>query len=373
MAPAGLLGVCGLLCAWAAAVAGHPCSLDLQGWANCNGKNLLYAPSSLPRNITGLDLSFNSLVMPRHGTLLMYFPSLHSLNLSGNALLTLSPAVFSNLGALRLLDVSSCSITHLHTDTFKGLESLHTLLLRNNSLQELEVPFFLPLRGLLHLDLRSNALLSMDALTLQLMEAVPEIQLDGNPWVCDCAAHHLQQWLKHRQAMQVTCASPPELWGQDIAALDSQDLGCQKKQRFPRDVSPGQLTTATHNDTTTVPVGKGGRSWPYLVGFLVTAISISILVALVAKCKLCHKNFVSYHHRPLPETSSIGGNPLEEGLGWDRGSSGWGDGESHPIPSVTGLQAEDDDGFIEDNYIQPSEQMQEEEEEEEERESHLSV
>ncbi|XP_047915001.2 type III endosome membrane protein TEMP isoform X2 [Anser cygnoides] len=258
-------------------------------------------------------------------------------------------------------------------DTFKGLESLHTLLLRNNSLQELEVPFFLPLRGLLHLDLRSNALLSMDALTLQLMEAVPEVQLDGNPWVCDCAAHPLQQWLKDRQAMQVTCASPPELWGQGIAALDSQDLGCQKKQRFPRDVSPGQLTTATHNDTTTVPVGKGGRSWPYLVGFLVTAISISILVALVAKCKLCHKNFVSYHHRPLPETSSIGGNPLEEGLGWDRGSSGWGDGESHPIPSVTGLQAEDDDGFIEDNYIQPSEQMQEEEEEEEERESHLSV
>lgn len=129
----------------------------------------------------------------------MYFPSLHSLNLSGNALLTLSPAVFSNLGALRLLDVSSCSITHLHTDTFKGLESLHTLLLRNNSLQELEVPFFLPLRGLLHLDLRSNALLSMDALTLQLMEAVPEVQLDGNPWVCDCAAHPLQQWLKDRQ------------------------------------------------------------------------------------------------------------------------------------------------------------------------------
>lgn len=122
---------------------------------------------------------------------------------------------------------------------------------------------------------------------------------------------------------------------------------------------------------TTVPVGKGGRSWPYLVGFLVTAISISILVALVAKCKLCHKNFVSYHHRPLPETSSIGGNPMEEGLGWDRGSSGWGDSESHPMPNVTSLQAEDDDGFIEDNYIQPSEQLQEEEEEE--RQSHLSI
>uniref|UniRef100_A0A8C0HRA5 Chromosome 1 open reading frame 210 n=1 Tax=Buteo japonicus TaxID=224669 RepID=A0A8C0HRA5_9AVES len=94
---------------------------------------------------------------------------------------------------------------------------------------------------------------------------------------------------------------------------------------------------------TTPPAGKGGRSWPYLVGFLVAAIGISILIALAAKCKLFHKNFASYRHRPLPETSSIRGSPMED--------------------------AEDDDGFIEDNYIQPSEQLPEEEE----RESHLSI
>uniref|UniRef100_A0A8C0IS65 Chromosome 1 open reading frame 210 n=1 Tax=Chelonoidis abingdonii TaxID=106734 RepID=A0A8C0IS65_CHEAB len=71
--------------------------------------------------------------------------------------------------------------------------------------------------------------------------------------------------------------------------------------------------------TTMSPAGKGGNSWPYLVGFLVSAIGISILIALAAKCKLFHKNFASYRHQPL----------------------------------ATGLQLEDDDGFIEDNYIQP--------------------
>ncbi|XP_068808911.1 type III endosome membrane protein TEMP [Struthio camelus] len=369
MAPASVLGVCSLLWSWAA-VTGHPCSIDSQGWANCNGKRLLYAPSSLPRNITSLDLSFNSLVMPSHGTLLMHFPSLRSLNLSSNALLTLYPSMFSNLGALHLLDMSNCSISYLHTEAFKGLENLHTLLLKNNSLQELEVSFFLPLVALFHLDLQNNALISMDTLILQLMETVPQVQLEGNPWVCDCTTRPLQQWLQRRQAVQVTCASPPELQGQDITALNFQDLGCKKKQRFPRaDNMTLPLTTVTQNNATAPAAGKGGRSWPYLVGFLVAAVSISILVALAAKCKLFHKNFASYRHRPLPDTSSIGGSHMEESTSWDRGTSGRGDSESHPMPGAGGLHAEDDDGFIEDNYIQPSEQLQEEEE----RESHLSI
>lgn len=170
-----------------------------QGWANCSGKNLQHAPSSLPRNITSLDLSFNSLVMPHHRTLLKHFPSLQSLNLSSNAKLTLSPAVFSNLGALHLLDLSSCSIHHIHMDTFKGLGNLHTLLLRNNSLQGLDVSFLLPLKALFHLDLQHNALVSVDPWSLQLMEMVPQVHLEGNPWACDCSAHPLQQWLRRRQ------------------------------------------------------------------------------------------------------------------------------------------------------------------------------
>ncbi|XP_069718250.1 type III endosome membrane protein TEMP isoform X1 [Phaenicophaeus curvirostris] len=368
MAPACLLGICSLLCAWSAGM-GQPCTLDHQEWADCSGKSLLHVPSSLPSNITGLDLSFNSLVIPHHGTLLMPLPSLRSLNLSSNALRALSPGVFSNLGALRLLDLSSCSLDYLHRDAFKGLENLHTLLLRNNNLQEREVPSFLPLKALFHLDLQHNMLVSLDALNLQVMETIPQVQLEGNPWVCDCAAHALQQWLKRRQAVQVTCASPLRLQGQEVAALDSQDLGCQMKRRFPRGISTVQQITVTHSNTTTLPAGKGGRSWPYLVGFLVAAIGISILIAVAAKCKLFHKNFASYRHRPLPETSSIGGSPLEDGSGWDRSSSGPGDSESHPMPGDADLQAEDDDGFIEDNYIQPSEQIAEEEE----RELHLSI
>lgn len=137
--------------------------------------------------------------MPHHRTLLKHFPSLHSLNLSSNAKLTLNSAVFSSLGALRLLDLSSCGITYIHMDTFKGLGNLHTLLLRNNSLQQPDVPFLLPLKALFHLDLQHNALVSVDTWSLQLMDTVPQVRLEGNPWVCDCSTQPLQQWLQRRR------------------------------------------------------------------------------------------------------------------------------------------------------------------------------
>lgn len=168
----------------------------------------------------------------------MHFPSLHTLNLSSNALLVLSPAAFSNLGALRLLDLSSCSITYLHMDAFKGLGNLHTLLLRNNSLQELEVSLFLPLKALFHLDLQQNALVSVDMWSLQLMDAVPQVQLEGNPWLCDCSAHPLQQWLQRRQGEHTGTggtrgAGQEELWMRgSYSILLLQPLG-----RLPWDLS----------------------------------------------------------------------------------------------------------------------------------------
>uniref|UniRef100_A0A8C7CXL2 Type III endosome membrane protein TEMP n=1 Tax=Oncorhynchus kisutch TaxID=8019 RepID=A0A8C7CXL2_ONCKI len=109
--------------------------------------------------------------------------------------------------------------------------------------------------------------------------------------------------------------------------------------------------TPANSMTTTNGSDDGGqsrfsKSWQYLVAVLVSAISLSLLIAVLAKCQLVRRYLASYRHtRPHPVAVPQGEMYMED-------------------------EEDDDDGFIEDNYIQASErerakralELQEEEE-----------
>lgn len=95
---------------------------------------------------------------------------------------------------------------------------------------------------------------------------------------------------------------------------------------------------------------KSSDSWKYLVAVLVSAVSLSVLIAIGAKCKLFHKYLASYRHSRLNEGDGASqGDPASFDVGFSN------QGNPPNSNTVNGNMEEDDDGFIEDNYIQASE------------------
>lgn len=95
--------------------------------------------------------------------------------------------------------------------------------------------------------------------------------------------------------------------------------------------------------------GQKTLEWSYLAAGLGAVLTISLLVVITIKFRVFHRFLASYRHSLLQEADGVSQYGQEEA----------------PFPNSvigrmgvlggTGELDEDDDGFIEDNYIQASE------------------
>ncbi|KAM5148650.1 type III endosome membrane protein TEMP [Mantella aurantiaca] len=348
------------------AVSAGPCTLTSRVSADCRHQGLADIPLSLPGNLRSLDLSNNSIHLSR--PLPVRLSGLRHLNLSSNPLGALPAGAFRSSPCLWTLDLSNCGISELHPDALRGLTQLQTLDMSNCGISELHPNALRGLMQLRTLILSRNPLRSVDLqdlgelvkleLTDTLMDFLGSrrssgrsflLQLEGRG-LCDCSSGiDLRGSPQHVSGLFCSCKSWKEEKGRPV---QGSSHGFEVIKRFARNVAEKPDNgTLLNNTSPSPPEVSQGRSWPYLVGFVLVAAVLSLLIAAVAKCKLFHRYFRSYRHRPLPENE-------------------WTAESQSELPGVPIPHQDDEDGFIEDNYIQPEDHRKEEDEDEEEEEPH---
>ncbi|XP_039999661.1 type III endosome membrane protein TEMP-like [Xiphias gladius] len=90
--------------------------------------------------------------------------------------------------------------------------------------------------------------------------------------------------------------------------------------------------------------------WSYLAAALGTLLTISLFIVMAVKFRLFHRFLASYRHSLLQEADGVSQYGQEEGSFPNSVSGRMGE-----IGGTMSRLDEDDDGFIEDNYIQASE------------------
>lgn len=156
-------------------------------------------------NLIELDLSDNLLTdVPSES--LRDAVSLRELKLSSNPIQKIEQGAFENAPGLVKLDLSDCQIEVLAAGAFDGLDQLSHLRLGGNRLEELRPDVVSSLPSRLH-----------------------GLELQNNPWICDCRLRYLREWLQQHNVPTpgtATCMSPTRLSGKALVELQVDDFAC---------------------------------------------------------------------------------------------------------------------------------------------------
>lgn len=154
-------------------------------------------------NLVELDLSGNALdTVPT--TTFFDCPSLMRLTLSNNPIKSLGKAAFNHLSFLTTLELSNCEISQVDERAFQGLGSLEWLYLNGNKLTSLS---------------------GLDAIR----KSLKGMELQNNPWVCDCHLINLHKWLlnvKIALTVEPECDAPAKLARRIVKSVPEPDLAC---------------------------------------------------------------------------------------------------------------------------------------------------
>ncbi|XP_025062748.1 leucine-rich repeat-containing protein 19 [Alligator sinensis] len=341
-----------------------------------SARNYSSIPSNISQNVTHLNLMNNRITLNNQTQkALQIYSNLTELYLNDNVITVLFNNVFCNLLNLRILDISHNNISTILPGAFIGLNQLSKLNLQHNKILELDSDVFTPLRSLTVLNLHDNLLKYFD---IKASFKMTTIALAGNPWNCSCRMLILQKWLNVSNVTveneNETLCAYPEAWKKSsIKTAPIQTAGCQltatttlsTSSTNPKSMviltsslnSTSKVTNnATHSDSP--PLGK---SWAFLVGVLIFVLTTTVLIFTAVKCPTWYRYLISYNHRRLEEDEP---DMFEEEFAADIShfppiSNDYNQEDSTVIFKQIHTFVPEEDGFIEDKYIDTNELVEE--------------
>ncbi|XP_040613094.1 leucine-rich repeat-containing protein 19 [Mesocricetus auratus] len=330
---------------------------------NLTRRNYSLIPDSISNNVTILDLSYNQITLKASDIMVLQMYSLLTeLYLMENNITVIYNNSFSNLSNLQILNICGNAISIIEQDSFVGLNEVKELYLCQNKILHLNPNVFVPLNNLKVLNLQGNLISHFAAPQLFHLEL---LTLDGNPWNCNCSLLELQNWLNKSHVTleneNITmCSYPDDLKHYSIKSAPfstechskfittiSEDLYVDF-QSIRNSTSNSSLNNLTQNSEHEAL----GKSWALLVGVVITVLLTSLLIFIAVKCPVWYNILLSYNHHRLEEheaeiyENDLTRNPSSLSQITDTNSE-----DTTVIFEQFHSFVVDDDGFIEDRYI----------------------
>ncbi|XP_063151070.1 leucine-rich repeat-containing protein 19 [Candoia aspera] len=326
-------------------------------------KTYSFVPSNLNKNISMLYLSCNHITLSKNDTLILrQYNNLTKLYLNNNSIVILRNYSFESLLKLKILDISSNYIEIVGKAAFAGLNELQVLHLQNNKITQLSSDAFAGLNNLKVLNLQNNLLKYFD---VEVTFNSICITLSGNPWTCSCDLLSLQRWLNNRT---VTMENENNTMCTHLVTMKKYPIkttnisNCNQMGTSGTTLLPFTSINAIYGTTYNYTNGSAysgiqpiGKSWTFLLGVLAVILSTTALITVAIKFPMWYRHFINYNHRRLKEKeeSEMFEETFTPQLRTIPQTSATNEEESIAAFEQFHTFVPEDDGFIEDKYIDP--------------------
>ncbi|KAG7477144.1 hypothetical protein MATL_G00091040 [Megalops atlanticus] len=275
-------------------------------------------------NITKLTLSYNLIEISEADiATLKNYTKLTELYLDNNIMTVLPGHTFNSLSRLKILSVSGNNISRVEPRAFAGLGRLKKLDLSHNAIRSLAPGVFANLSSLESLSLQGNGLQSLES--------------EG-----------------------AICATPTDQARKAILDSSTSSSGStitepppNNKPSSPQTIhttTPGHISSNNSLEKAAPDAGGGappaGNMWKFLAGVVATALTTAVLIVCAVKSPSWHKLLFNYRHQRLcEEEPSVFATGRYSNFSLDTEQT---ETSAHELDA----QLDDEDGFIEDRYIE---------------------